>query len=109
MAELKTEIADLKEEIKGHNNHLKVATSAQEKSEIRQLITSRSETLSKLLDPSLVAKCSTKLQKCKIQSEVNTDSSIEICEKMDIPPCVDDVIDNIIDQIIEEEAKEEPA
>eukprot|EP00981_Chlorochromonas_danica_P007751 scaffold1881_cov181-Ochromonas_danica.AAC.6 len=27
MAELKTEIADLKEEIKGHNNHLKVATS----------------------------------------------------------------------------------
>lgn len=34
MAELDKEIADLKEEIKGHHNNLKVATSAQEKSEI---------------------------------------------------------------------------
>ncbi len=44
------EIADLKARVAKYETELDSATTAQEKSEIRQLINSRTETLNRLLD-----------------------------------------------------------
>lgn len=50
MADLDKEIAELKARVAKYETDLDAATSAQEKSEIRQLINSRTETLNRLLD-----------------------------------------------------------
>ena len=50
MAELDKEIADLKAIVAGYETELGSATTAQEKSELRQTINTRGETLNRLLD-----------------------------------------------------------
>ncbi len=50
MAELDKKIARLEEEIEGYKAEYKTVSAAQEKSEIRQTIKSRTETLKRLLD-----------------------------------------------------------
>lgn len=44
------EIAELKKEIEGYKAEYKTVSAAQERSEIRQTINSRTETLNRLLD-----------------------------------------------------------
>ena len=49
MATLDDEIDSLKEEIEGYKNELKIATTAQEKSDIRGLIKTTGDNLTELL------------------------------------------------------------